>query len=423
MAAAETCDIKSQLNSITECSICSETFVDPRILPCVHTYCLRCIKNFARDKQPGDQLACPLCRQEFAIPLNGFGALPKNFLMEQLKDIAAIATTSCAGCSSETDPSANVPGVLYCVECRQSFCESCTGVHRRMNVSRGHELVRVDDGEKLRRAIAKSTTVYCGKHDNEALRQFCSDCQTVTCAKCANESHKSHRCADVDQVVDEFRRRVANDVASVTRAGVKCREMLQKLEKDKTELKGKADVVQTAVRQRAEQLKVQIDREMVRLLQEVAFCSGKRTKQIDQVISEVEQHMSLADGLASYAEELIRKGTSKDILQQTSDLHDKADELSKLNAVLQSVNQLGSFDLDFHAVNLPNESTGLLIGRIHEQRADGNSFAIFCVWRLLNYSVGIRCRQNAREFSVYNSGALFNGETCTGIIGLMGLYV
>jgi len=27
-----------------ECSICTEVFTDPRVLPCLHTYCLKCIK-------------------------------------------------------------------------------------------------------------------------------------------------------------------------------------------------------------------------------------------------------------------------------------------------------------------------------------------------------------------------------------------
>lgn len=374
MATAETNDIKSQLRSITECSICSETFVDPRILPCVHTYCLRCIKDFSRNKRAGDLLACPLCRQEFPIPTNGVDTLPKNFLMEQLKDIAAIAKTDCAGCSSETDPSARVPGVMYCVECQQSFCKSCSAVHKRMSVSRSHELVGVDEDEKLRLAIAKSTTAFCGKHDSETLKQFCTDCQTVTCVKCAVESHQSHRCSDMDEVVGEFRRRIASDVTGATRASVKCGELLQKLEKDKAELNGKVEVIQTEIRQRAEQLKVEIDREKVRLLQEVVFCSGKRAKQIGQVINEVEQHKSLTDGLANYAEELVRKGTAKDILQQTSNIHGRAVELSNLNAVYQSVNELGSFDLAFHAVNLPNELSGILIGKVHEQRADGKKF-------------------------------------------------
>ena len=52
-----------QLDDITECPICTEVYTDPRSLPCVHTYCLKCLKTISKDKPPGDEVACPLCRK------------------------------------------------------------------------------------------------------------------------------------------------------------------------------------------------------------------------------------------------------------------------------------------------------------------------------------------------------------------------
>jgi len=70
-----------QLDDITECPICTEVFTDPRSLPCVHTYCLKCIREYSKDYHPGDELACPLCRKEFTLPSNGVDDLPKNFFV------------------------------------------------------------------------------------------------------------------------------------------------------------------------------------------------------------------------------------------------------------------------------------------------------------------------------------------------------
>jgi len=71
--------IAKQLDDIMECPICTEVYTDPRVLPCVHTYCLKCIKAWSRDKQLGDQLACPLCRKQFTVPCDGVGICPKIF--------------------------------------------------------------------------------------------------------------------------------------------------------------------------------------------------------------------------------------------------------------------------------------------------------------------------------------------------------
>jgi len=73
-----------ELDDMTECSICTEVFTDPRGLPCYHTFCLKCLLNYGEDKQPGDSMACQMCRKMFTIPSGGLSGLQKNFCMEKL---------------------------------------------------------------------------------------------------------------------------------------------------------------------------------------------------------------------------------------------------------------------------------------------------------------------------------------------------
>ena len=76
--------LQDTVGDVTECPICTETMVDPRVLPCVHTFCFKCLDQFWKDKQPGVKVACPLCRTDFAIPVEGAFVLPKNFFVEKL---------------------------------------------------------------------------------------------------------------------------------------------------------------------------------------------------------------------------------------------------------------------------------------------------------------------------------------------------
>lgn len=84
MASVGQCSLASKLDDITECPICSERFTDPISLPCIHTYCSKCINSYCSDKQPGDQMPCPVCRRKFSIPEGGLSVLPRNFFMEKL---------------------------------------------------------------------------------------------------------------------------------------------------------------------------------------------------------------------------------------------------------------------------------------------------------------------------------------------------
>ncbi len=86
-------DVMSRLNEITDCGICKTIFQDPRVLPCIHTYCLRCLQSHG-DRLgvgPGEKMPCPLCRDEFIIPENGLKGLRKNFFMSNLIEMSLIA--------------------------------------------------------------------------------------------------------------------------------------------------------------------------------------------------------------------------------------------------------------------------------------------------------------------------------------------
>jgi len=144
MAASATCDILKELSSITKCSVCCETFNDPRQLPCIHTYCLKCIRGFTKDNQPGDDIPCPPCRKGFTIPEGGIRCSPKNVVVEQLKDVGHRSSTHCEVCSAEgTDVAAKSkkPASMFCVECCERQCEACAAIHRQMKVSRDHNLI------------------------------------------------------------------------------------------------------------------------------------------------------------------------------------------------------------------------------------------------------------------------------------------
>src|SRR5688572_29436317 len=83
----------NQLEKLTECCICLKEFTDPRMLPCIHTFCLGCLKqasyqtNLGRSGPSRRTMSCPLCRKLFTIPVEGLDGLQKNFFMEHLMEV------------------------------------------------------------------------------------------------------------------------------------------------------------------------------------------------------------------------------------------------------------------------------------------------------------------------------------------------
>ena len=82
MAAAQV--LEKEVEDITECPICKDTFCHPKVLPCCHVFCLKCIAQYGEDRSDGDTMPCPMCRQEFTVPTGGFSKLSTNFFIEQI---------------------------------------------------------------------------------------------------------------------------------------------------------------------------------------------------------------------------------------------------------------------------------------------------------------------------------------------------
>ena len=56
-----------------KCGICLELFLDPRSLPCLHTFCRECIQRTMDDNR---SLKCPFCRAKLELGEKGAELLP-----------------------------------------------------------------------------------------------------------------------------------------------------------------------------------------------------------------------------------------------------------------------------------------------------------------------------------------------------------
>src|SRR5271163_4424730 len=122
-----------QISDITECPICMETLTEPKVLPCVHTFCLKCLLKYGEHDKPGDQVACLLCRTNFVIPPGGFTDLPKNFFVNKLLLVnqlsGASGTLQVQKCDICMEDEIDVNASGYCIECDQHLCEKCSSFH------------------------------------------------------------------------------------------------------------------------------------------------------------------------------------------------------------------------------------------------------------------------------------------------------
>lgn len=56
-----------------------------QVLPCLHTFCERCLESYIPEESL--TLSCPVCRQQSILPKQGVAALQTNFMISSLMEM------------------------------------------------------------------------------------------------------------------------------------------------------------------------------------------------------------------------------------------------------------------------------------------------------------------------------------------------
>ena len=100
------------------CSICLDTYTQPKTISCLHTFCCECLERHARVSQIQGKFRCPECQEEIDLPQgNRFDLLPNAFFQKSLLGFLE---------AEETCPQHREERVrFYCFWCEASVCPIC----------------------------------------------------------------------------------------------------------------------------------------------------------------------------------------------------------------------------------------------------------------------------------------------------------
>ena len=341
------------------------------MLPCIHTFCFKCLEKTGQDKQPGDIMACPLCRKEFKIPENGIEGIQKNFFIESLVNMQHLSRVEtkvlCDACLEDSvdDPPT---AVLFCIECKQRLCDGCCKAHRRAKVLKQHQLINLGDKDAIEQLTRNSIQSFCSHHENEPIKMYCFECKVVNCLVCQVECHQGHKCLSVGKVSEEFKLQMKASIAKISSCFGECEKEMLKLDEENRTIFEKSKSLESDVLKRAAYIKDIVDQHANKLLMEIGTKKVTKLKEIETKKEEVSRQMAMLESYKKYAAEMVEKGSHVDICRNFEDMKTRSDELeNNLNISHGPASDyIGAYEYTFILSEIDDflESTENMIGKI-----------------------------------------------------------
>ncbi|TNN64830.1 Zinc-binding protein A33 [Liparis tanakae] len=173
------------------CSICLHVFTKPVSIPCGHSFCLDCIRDYWNTTNT--EIQCPVCMEKFSTkPMLRVNTCIAEMVATLKKcDRPCVAgpqeagngTVLCGQCSD-----AKIPAIKSCLVCFTSFCETHLKPHRRIAAMKKHKLIKPVENLEGR---------MCKIHD-EPLELFCRTDEMFVCASCKVGDHKTHSIVNLE---------------------------------------------------------------------------------------------------------------------------------------------------------------------------------------------------------------------------------
>ena len=172
-----------KLKNKLECTICLTDYTDPKLLPCFHVFCKKCLEPLVIQDHAGLSLQCPICRHSTKLPPKGVAGLQSDFHVEHLFEIRDFfekakqpQKTRCEKCEDD-----NATG--FCRDCGEFICDACTTVHRKWKQFKRHEIISLEEvqTEATNLVLPKKQVSYCPRHPESILKIFCETCSELIC--------------------------------------------------------------------------------------------------------------------------------------------------------------------------------------------------------------------------------------------------
>ena len=281
-------EVEEELN----CSICLDTYTDPKLLQCYHVYCQKClIKLVVRDQQGGQlTLICPICRHDTPVPAKGVVGLQPAFQINHLLEIMDKHKKAAA------DPSASA------------------------NVERDSTSLTPHDKIK----------VCCPEHGGKEMELYCETCGEPICVKCGLKGgkHHSHDYEELDKAFERYKVKITASLEPMEKRLATINKALAQLDTCCGEISNQQAVVEADIHSTFRKIQAILDARKTELISRLHQITQGKLKglavqrdQLETTLARIRSCLGfMRDSLKSNQAEVLmmKTNTSKQVKELTT---------------------------------------------------------------------------------------------------------
>ena len=263
--------LEDQLN----CSICLETYINPKQLQCHHIFCQKClIRLVIRDQQGQLSLPCPSCRQATPVPANGVAGLQAAFQINKFIEIV------------EEHKKALVDAV----------------------------------GNKAQSVSASLTSVVCPEHDGKEVDLYCETCGETICWKCIKRDgkHHSHCYEELNEAFEIYRREIVTFLEPMKNQLIIFEEALAQLNARDEEISVQQRTIESDIDNTIEQLHEALNTRKTELVNQLDQLTQAKLKSIAVQRDQIETTQAQMNSCLQFIWENLKTSSQGEVLRMKS---------------------------------------------------------------------------------------------------------
>ena len=336
-------DVLHRLEEQLTCSICFEQYTNPKILPCFHSFCSKCLERVPLELKQGNYtLLCPTCRSPCQLPQQGVQALPSSFTINNLTEVCSSLkkigsgdrNASCDNCSSQSDAD------RYCKQCAKFLCQQCISQHDKWITD--HQTLGLDEAAYQAEQEVNSN---CAKH-LEPLNMYCETCQDLICQSCIVEQHKNHVYDDVGYAFVKNKLTIESSLQSLNQKIHQLAEALANLIKRREDIEDKGGKVKHQIHLEFAQIKELLDQTEKQLVNKVDAILQYKIEKTDCQTKEAERMLQQLTQCNDHIQQCLKVGTPHQILTTKSQITNRTENLIS-TAYKEAFEPLEQADIQF----------------------------------------------------------------------------